>query len=224
VGCLLSGGLDSSSIVATARQLRGSASHGKLDTFTAVFPGLPASNLRKIDERAYADAVVAQGGLEAHYLRGELVSPLTDIDRALWHLDEGFAAPNFYLHWALYGPARDRGVRALLDGIDGDTTVSHGLEHLPVLARTGRVLTLGRELRALMPLRTTPLAPPVPPSALEQLRAAAVHSAAQSLQIGRDLGQVLQALRRRDIPVIVLRGDTSGRSSTRASPSGPSAI
>jgi asparagine synthase (glutamine-hydrolysing) len=149
VGCLLSGGLDSSSIVATARHLRGSASHGKLDTFTAVFPGLLASDLRKIDERAYADAVVAQGGLEAHYVRGDLVSPLTDVDRALWHLDEGFAAPNFYLHWALYGAARDRGVRALLDGIDGDTTVSHGLERLPVLARTGRVLTLGRELRAL---------------------------------------------------------------------------
>jgi asparagine synthase (glutamine-hydrolysing) len=148
VGCLLSGGLDSSSITAMARHIRGSAG-GKLDTFTAIFPGLPDSDLRKIDERAFVEAVVAQGGLEPHYVRGDLLSPLTEVDQALWHLDEAFAAPNLYLHWGLYGAARDRGVRALLDGIDGDTTVSHGLERLADLARTGKVATLAGEVRAL---------------------------------------------------------------------------
>ncbi len=149
VGSLLSGGLDSSSIVATARRLRGAAAEGPLDTFTAIFPGLPAGELRRIDERAYAAAVVAQGGVTAHHVRGDLLSPLTDVDRALWHLDEGFAAPNLYLHWGLYGAAQDRGVRTLLDGIDGDTTVSHGLERLAALARGGRMVTLGREIGAL---------------------------------------------------------------------------
>jgi asparagine synthase (glutamine-hydrolysing) len=147
-GSLLSGGLDSSSIVAMARRVRGAAA-GPLDTFTAIFPGLPADDLRRIDERSFADAVVAQGGLQPHYVRGDLLSPLTEVDRVLWHLDEGFAAPNLYLHWALYRAARDRGVRVLLDGIDGDTTVSHGLERLAGLARAGRVATLGRELRLL---------------------------------------------------------------------------
>ena len=148
VGCLLSGGLDSSSIVATARSLR-TAVDAKLDTFSAIFPSLPAPDLRRIDERAYIDAVVAQGGIDAHALRGDLVSPLADVDRVLWHLDEAFAAPNLYLHWGLYGTARDCGVRVLLDGIDGDTTVSHGFERLPILARTGRIVTLSRELRAI---------------------------------------------------------------------------
>jgi asparagine synthase (glutamine-hydrolysing) len=149
VGCLLSGGLDTSSIVGTARRIGGPAGGKGLDTFTAIFPGLPAADLKKIDERAFVEAVVGQGGIDAHYVRGDLLSPLAEVDRALWHLDEAFVAPNLYLHWALYGAARDRGVRALLDGIDGDTTVSHGLEQLPVLARTGRMATLGRELRAL---------------------------------------------------------------------------
>jgi asparagine synthase (glutamine-hydrolysing) len=149
VGSLLSGGLDSSSIVATARHLRSESGDAPLDTFTGIFPSLPPSDLRKIDERAYVDAVVAQGGLEAHFVRGDLVSPLTEVDRMLWHLDEGFAAPNLYLHWALFGAARERGVRTVLDGIDGDTTVSHGLESLPALARAGKFGTLGRELRAL---------------------------------------------------------------------------
>jgi asparagine synthase (glutamine-hydrolysing) len=148
VGSLLSGGLDTASIVATARSLRGT-DDGDLDTFTAVFPGLPAADLRKIDERIYVDALVAQGRLRAHYIRGDVLSPLGDLDRVLWHLDEAHAAPNLYLHWALYGAARDRGVGVLLDGIDGDTTVSHGLERLAGLVRQGKVLTLGYELRQL---------------------------------------------------------------------------
>ena len=149
VGCLLSGGLDTSSIVGVARRIRRQAGEGPLDTFTAIFPGLPAADLRRIDERAFDDALVAQGDLEPHYVRGDLLGPLADVDRALWHLDEPFPAPNLYLHWALYGAARDCGVRVLLDGIDGDTTVSHGLENFAALARRGKVLTLARELRGL---------------------------------------------------------------------------
>jgi len=149
VGSLLSGGLDTSSIVATARHIGVSSSDGKLDTFTAIFPGLPAADLRKIDEREFVDAMLAQGGLRAHYVRGDLLSPLGDVGRALDHMDEPYAAPNLYLHWGLYAAAREQGVRALLDGIDGDTTVSHGLESLAALARGGKLSRLGRELRAL---------------------------------------------------------------------------
>ena len=149
VGCLLSGGLDTSSIVGTARLIRAAAADGNLDTFSAIFPGLPAADLRRIDERHFVNVLVGQGGLAPHEVRGDLVSPLADVHRALWHLDEAFAAPNLYLHWALYGAAQRQGVTVMLDGIDGDTTVSHGLEHLAVLARRGKVIPLTRELRAL---------------------------------------------------------------------------
>ena len=149
VGCLLSGGLDSSSITAAARDLGRSSGRGALHTFTAIFPDLPAADLRKIDERSFVDAVLAQGGLQPHYVRGDQLSPLGEVDRALWHFDEAFAAPNLYLHWELYRAARDAGARVLLDGIDGDTTVSHGLERLAGLAAGGKVVTLARELRAL---------------------------------------------------------------------------
>jgi asparagine synthase (glutamine-hydrolysing) len=149
VGSLLSGGLDTSSIVGVARRIRGVVDAGTLDTFTAIFPGLAGADLRRIDERVFVDAIVGQGGLDPHYVRGDLLSPLTEIDRALWHLDEAFTAPNLYLHWALYAAAQERGVRSLLDGIDGDTVVSHGFERLADLVRAGKVMTLGRELRAL---------------------------------------------------------------------------
>jgi asparagine synthase (glutamine-hydrolysing) len=38
----------------------------------------------------------------------------------------------------LYNAAQQQGVRVLLDGIDGDTTVSYGYDQLTELARTGR--------------------------------------------------------------------------------------
>jgi asparagine synthase (glutamine-hydrolysing) len=149
VGSLLSGGLDSSSIVCTARNLLVEAGDRRLHTFSAIFPSLPESDLRKIDERAFMEAVVAMGEVQPHYVHADRLSPLADVDRIFWHEDEAVLAPNFYMHWALYGAARRQGVRVLLDGIDGDTTVSHGLEYLAELAWKGRWKTLHREATAL---------------------------------------------------------------------------
>ena len=49
-------------------------------------------------------------------------------------------------------------------------------------------------------------APELPPAALEHLRGIALRSAAQSLQIGRELAEILTAFREHGVPVIVLKG------------------
>ena len=156
VGGLLSGGLDSSSIVGTARRVLREEGTSRLHTFSAIFPDLPEADLRKIDERRFMEAVLAPGGLAPHYVRADRLSPLTDLKRVFWHQDEAVVAPNLYMHWALYDAASDQGVRVLLDGIDGDTTVSHGLEYLSELARTGKVRTLAREVIALSRRHNSP--------------------------------------------------------------------
>jgi asparagine synthase (glutamine-hydrolysing) len=148
VGSLLSGGLDSSSIVGMAHHLL--REEGRtLHTFSAIFPSLPSADLRRIDERPFVQAVVAMTGPAAHYVHADRVSPMSDLDRVFSHGDEPFLAPNLYMHWALYRAAQQQGVRALLDGVDGDTTVCHGLDYLSELARAGRVAALGREVMAL---------------------------------------------------------------------------
>lgn len=149
VGSTLSGGLDSSSIACTARKLLAAEGDRHLHTFSAIFPGLPEEDLPKIDERHYINAVLAIGGFEPHYVQADRLSPLADLDRVLWHEDEAFLAPNLYMHWALYGTARQHDVRIFLDGLDGDTTVSHGLGYLAELTRTGRWRTLVTEATAL---------------------------------------------------------------------------
>ncbi len=149
IGSMLSGGLDSSSITCMMRHMLSGDPTRHPHTFSAIFPSLPAADLRKIDERRYVSSVVAMGGVCPHYVLADRLSPLTDFDRVLRHMDEAIFAPNLYMHWALYAAAHQEGVRVLLDGIDGDSTVSHGFEYLPELARLGKWRTLYSEAVAL---------------------------------------------------------------------------
>src|SRR5262249_9801070 len=122
---------------------------GPLPTFSAIFPSLPEPERRRIDERSFIDAVIGAGGIEPHFVRGDTLSPIAEIERLIAHQDEPVVAPNLYLHGAPYRVAAQNGVGAVLDGIAGDAVVSHGLERLPDLARSGRWRALGRELGAL---------------------------------------------------------------------------
>lgn len=142
VGSMLSGGLDSSSITCLARDLL--ALQGQqLHTFSAVF-----DDVAKSDERPFIDAVLAQNGVCPHLLRGDQSGPLNDLERHLWHHEEASIAGNLHYTWRMYdGPVREHGVRVILDGFDGDTTVSHGVGYLIELARELRLLKMIREAR-----------------------------------------------------------------------------
>jgi asparagine synthase (glutamine-hydrolysing) len=144
VGAMLSGGLDSSSIVCVARQLNRQSGAPVLHTFSAIF-----DTVTKSDERQYIQAVVAGGDLTDHYVHPDQVSPLVDLERMLWHSDEPFLAPNLFIHWEIFRSAQAAGMRVMLDGIDGDTTISHGLAYLPELIRTGHWRQAAAETRGL---------------------------------------------------------------------------
>jgi asparagine synthase (glutamine-hydrolysing) len=79
------------------------------------------------------------------------------LERFLWHQDEAFFVSNFFLDWSLSDTVRRQGVRTLLDGVDGDTVVSHGEMYLTELARQGRWKTLAAEARALSKRTGSPL-------------------------------------------------------------------
>ncbi len=143
VGSMLSGGLDSSSIVCVAaREL--ASQHKPLHTFSAVFD----TNTRS-DERPYIDAVLDAhpASLIPHITNADDVSPFRDYDRMLWHQDCALQAGNMYFFWDLFGTARSEGVRVVMDGFDGDTTLSHGTGYLHELARQGRWFALYREVK-----------------------------------------------------------------------------
>ncbi|MBI1952867.1 MAG: lasso peptide isopeptide bond-forming cyclase [Candidatus Omnitrophica bacterium] len=143
VGCTLSGGLDSSSVVCVARKLLARPSK-PLPTFSIVFPKNP-----ECDESRFQQAVIAGDGIRPHFISADGLSPLGELDKIFFHQDEPFLAPNLFLPWNWTKAAHQAGVRILLDGNDGDTVVSHGRGYLSELLHQGRWLTLLREARAL---------------------------------------------------------------------------
>lgn len=152
VGAFLSGGLDSSAIACVARNRLLHQNQPALKTFSAIFDSLP-----QCDELEYIDSVVAQGHIDAHYIPADQLTPLADLEKTLWHQDEAFAAPNLFMHQGIYRAAQGQQVRTLLDGFDGDTTISHGLPYLSEMAREGRWVALLQGLRGVSKTFNTPL-------------------------------------------------------------------
>jgi len=139
-GALLSGGLDSSSIVSVARLLLEQRGAAPLHTFSATFESVP-----ECDERPFIQSIIAGGGVSAHFVAGDRLDPFDDLDHMLDAEDEVPCAPNLFVHWALYRAAREAGVCVLFDGLDGDTAISHGVSHITQLARNGRIGRAGIE-------------------------------------------------------------------------------
>lgn len=149
IGSELSGGLDSSSITCVSRKL---LKEGSLHTFSAVF-----DRLTECDERQYIEPVLALGEVQSHYFVADDQSPLQHLDKILWHQEEAFFAPNHFMGWGLNGVVQATGVRVLLSGFDGDTTVSDGYGYLGDLARAGRWWRFIKEAKPLTKAMDIPL-------------------------------------------------------------------
>ena len=154
-GFLLSGGLDSSSLIGIAEHTGVLASQGPLRTFSATFPDYP-----EIDERDYIALVHAHPGVDgelardgsrfdARFVRVDRTSPLDTLGDTIARQGEPFYSPNFFVDTLLLDEAQRSGVRLILDGLDGDTTVGHGWEYMAELLRDGRVRRLYRLVREL---------------------------------------------------------------------------
>jgi len=117
IGSLLSGGIDSSSIVCTARKLQNNMD---IETYSATF-----KTSAECDESYFINKVISGGNIKPHFIEADKLSPLYDIETVLWHLEEPTFSPNFFFHWVIHQKAGHNGVRVILEGFDGDTTLSH---------------------------------------------------------------------------------------------------
>ena len=160
-GAMLSGGLDSSSIACLARDLGRESGADPLPVFSAVFPRYTGAQQRQIDERGYQAAVVESGGFDPQPVEADRRSPFHDHHAVLEIEDEALLAPNLYMHCALFEAASAKGVRAMLDGVDGDGVVCHGMSALADWFRGGRWLRFAREARALGRRSPNPRATPM---------------------------------------------------------------
>lgn len=148
VGCQLSGGLDSSSVLASAAPLAAEAG-SRVVAFTAV-PGDLAAEERSgrfIDEGHHAALTVKRFANVDHTLvRSDGRSPLEGIDRNFYLYDSPI--PNLAnLGWwdSINDAAKGAGIKVLLTGQLGNLTISYmGIETLPALLAEGKWLSLAR--------------------------------------------------------------------------------
>jgi len=147
IGCTMSGGLDSSSVACVAEQLL--AAQNPLHTFSFNFPRLPEKELKKIDECQYQNAVLAKGSFVQHAINGHEFEPLRDLTTQLKSYDQPFFFPHLYLEWQALKIAQGKGIRVMLNGLDGDTVVSHGYEHVRNLLLKGRLYGAIKNLLAI---------------------------------------------------------------------------
>jgi asparagine synthase (glutamine-hydrolysing) len=152
VGCLLSGGLDSSSVaVLAARAL--SEKNQRLAAFTGVprrgFDApVPAGHYA--DETPYVDAIArAAGNIDVTYVANDAEDDLADLERFFVALEGPVRNPT-NLAWVLsiLRLARKQGRRVLLGGLRGNSTISwSGWSQTATHAMRGRWLTALRQWR-----------------------------------------------------------------------------
>lgn len=115
VGAFLSGGLDSSAIVAFARQ---HARNGRLQCFT-IDHGQDGKSGEMVDDLPYARSAAAHLGVDLHEIRVEGFAA-HDFERLIYQLDEPQADPAALNSLHIAGLARRNGIKVLLSGTGGD--------------------------------------------------------------------------------------------------------
>jgi asparagine synthase (glutamine-hydrolysing) len=113
VGSSLSGGIDSSTILASIRSLDASR---EIHVFTASFPG------QAVDEWERASRVAEEFGAVAHRVEPSLEGFLDSLPLLVSRQGGPFDSPSVYAQWCVMEEAATAGVTVLLDGQGADET------------------------------------------------------------------------------------------------------
>jgi asparagine synthase (glutamine-hydrolysing) len=112
VGTSLSGGLDSSSIIAILLEQQEFTQ--RLQTFSAVFPGFER------DESAYIHSVTEHFPIDNYTVTPTADQLIGDLEKIAWHQEEPFSSAGIYAQFRVFGLAREHGMKVLLDGQGAD--------------------------------------------------------------------------------------------------------
>jgi asparagine synthase (glutamine-hydrolysing) len=146
VGSCLSGGLDSSSIVAMVnRYLREQGRHELQETVSSCF------DIAQFDERPFIQAVAQLTGVRTHYVFPDYRKLFSELPRLVWHQDEPFGSTSIYAQWNVFREASLQGLKVMLDGQGADEMLAgyHGF-FSSWFAHLARRLALPRLVRELL--------------------------------------------------------------------------
>lgn len=117
VGSALSGGLDSSSIVAIVNeQLRAVGEAHKQECVSAVY----TAQDKGIDESAYIDLLAKEKQVKVHKTQPSWEHLMANLDKLVWHQDEPFSTLSIYAQYTVFEEAARNNLIVMLDGQGAD--------------------------------------------------------------------------------------------------------
>ncbi len=204
VGTCLSGGVDSSSIVAVAGELMQTEHAVSLErlgehqqTFSAVY-----SLDGPWNERKYIEQVVERTGAAGNYVSPTSERLWGDLEKLVWHQDEPFQSTSIFAQWCVMDLAHQRGVTVLLDGQGADEVLG-GYRPFAVwlgqLVRARHLAQAASEASDIygvtgmnpLPLLARGVAGQLPSAVLRRLRGSRVQQAVAQSGLKPELGDTL---------------------------------
>ena len=149
-GVLLSGGMDSSSIMGAAGWLKERSNSG--------FPELAAlswafEDLTQCDERHISQGLTRHYDIPDIHVPVDRAWPLKNYPSLAPDLDEPFLFAHYEALEVSYAAARDRGIGLIMSGDRGDLVAGMSIFDFPALLRSGRWIRLLREMTLLSEAR-----------------------------------------------------------------------
>ena len=139
VGTALSGGIDSSAIVAAVRAVGGDDIDIRTFSYIADDPGLT--------EERWVDLQAGAAGAKAEKVCPPVGDLVRDLDRLIRVQDEPFGSTSIYAQYRVFGMAAEAGVKVMLDGQGADEMLAGYQPYVP--ARVATLLRRGRPAGAL---------------------------------------------------------------------------
>ncbi len=148
VGASLSGGMDSSSILAVASKiLHQNEKKFDMESFSACFDD------KKYDEREYIYKVIDKIKPKPNYIFPSLNNLFAELPQIIWHQDEPFSSTSIYAEWCVYKAAAQKNIKVMLGGQGADEQLAGYHMYLGVvmagLLKHGKLFHLSREWQAI---------------------------------------------------------------------------
>ncbi|HEY3318998.1 MAG TPA: asparagine synthase (glutamine-hydrolyzing) [Planctomycetota bacterium] len=138
IGSALSGGIDSSSIVACIRHLQGK--NVEMHSFSFI------AEEADVCEEKWVDIAAKAAGAHVHKTRATPQELVDDLDHLVAAQDEPFGSTSIYAQHRVFRLARENGIKVMLDGQGADEMLGGYRGYLP--SRVASLLRRGRALEA----------------------------------------------------------------------------